>query len=74
MITMSYKNKRIFKLLLFLVLCTVTFSTENNKKMGKTNSQEIMHHHELIHSKHNSLNNLKENNVEDDFKLEIESE
>ena len=50
------------------------FSTENNKKIGKTNSQEIMHYHELIHSKHSSLNNLKENNVEDDFKLEIESE
>lgn len=42
--------------------------------MGKTNSQEIMHYHELIHLKHSSPNNLKENNVEDDFKLEIESE
>ena len=72
---MLYKNKKgILKILLFLVLCTVMFSTENNKKIGKTNSQEIMHYHELIHSKHSSLNNLKENNVEDDFKLEIESE
>ena len=72
---MLYKNKKwILKILLFLTLCTITFSTENNKKIEKTNSQEIMHYHELIHSKHSSLNNLKENNVEDDFKLEIESE
>ena len=33
-----------------------------------------MHYHELIHSRHSSLNNLKENNVDDDFKLEIEIE
>ena len=72
---MSDKSKKeILKLLLFLTFCTITFSTENSKKIEKINSQEIIHYHELIHSKHNSLNNLKENNVEDDFKLEVESE
>ena len=72
---MLYKNKKgILKILLFLALCIITFSTENSKKIEKINSQEIIHYHELIHSKHSSLNNLKENNVEDDFKLEIESE
>ena len=30
---MSYKNKKNFKLLLFLTLCTVTFSTERRKNV-----------------------------------------
>ena len=46
---MSYKSKRIFKLLLFLTLCTVTFSTENNKKTEKGNLEEFVHYHEIIH-------------------------
>ena len=72
---MLYKNKKgILKILLFLVLCTVMFSTENNKKTEKINSEKFVQYHELIHLKHNSLNNLKENNVKDDFKLEVESE
>ena len=33
---MPYKNKkRILNLLLFLTLCTITFSTENSKKIEK---------------------------------------
>jgi len=36
---MLYKNKE--GILLFLVLCTVTFSTENNKKTEKINSENL---------------------------------
>ena len=54
---MSYKSKRIFKLLLFLTLCTVTFSTENNKKTEKGNLEEFVHYHEIIHH----INSFKNN-------------
>ena len=70
---MSYKSKRIFKLLLFLTLCTVTFSTENNKKTEKGNLEEFVHYHEIIHHINSLKNNSKRNIDEDNFKLEIES-
>ena len=38
---MSYKNKKNFKLLLFLTLCTVTFSTENSKKIVRKQKKLI---------------------------------
>ena len=74
---MSYKSKRIFKLLLFLILCTVTFSTESSKKTEKVNSEKFVRYHELIHLKnlkHNSLNNPKEDIDENNSELENESE
>ena len=37
---MSYKSKkRVLNLLLFLTLCTITFSAKNNKKQKKLNSK-----------------------------------
>ena len=78
MIIMPYKNKkRILNLLLFLTLCTITFSTENNKKTEKVNTEELVCYHEIIHHINSLKNNPKEsieNIDEDNFKLEIESE
>ena len=68
---MSYKNKKNFKLLLFLTLCTVTFSTESSKKTEKVNSEKFVRYHELIHLKnlkYNSLNNPKEDIYENNLK------
>ena len=78
MIIIPYKNKkRILNLLLFLTLCTITFSTENNKKTEKVNTEELVRYHEIIHHINLLKNNPKEsieNIDEDNFKLEIESE
>lgn len=65
---MSYKSKRIFKLLLFLTLW-VTFSTENNKKTEKGNLEEFVHYHEIIHH----INSFKNNpNMPTEQKIEQE--
>ena len=61
---MPYKNKkRILNLLLFLTLCTITFSTENNEKTEKVNTEEFVRYHEMIHHI-NSLKNDKKDNID----------
>ena len=75
---MSYKSKkRVLNLLLFLALCTITFSAKNNKKTEKVNTEKFVRYHEIIHHINSLKNNPKEsieNIDEDNFKLEIESE
>lgn len=72
---MPYKNKkRILNLLLFLTLCTITFSTENNKKTEKVNTEELVRYHEIIHHINSLKNNPQDNVDEDNFKLENENE
>ena len=66
---MSYKNKKKFKLLLFLTLCTVMFSTESSKKTEKVNSEELVRYHEIIHH----INSFKNNpNIPTEQKIEQE--
>jgi hypothetical protein len=72
---MPYKNKkRILNLLLFLTLCTITFSNENNEKTKKVNTEELVRYHEIIHHINLLKNNPKKSIDEDNFKSEIESE
>ena len=67
---MPYKNKkRILNLLLFLTLCTITFSNENDKKVEKRNSEEFIHYHEIIHHINSFKNNL---NIPTEQKIEQE--
>ena len=67
---MSYKSKKgILKLLLFLTLCTVTFSAENNEKIEKVNTEELVRYHEIIHR----INSFKNNpNIPTEQKIEQE--
>jgi len=60
-------------LLLFLALCTITFSAKNNKKTEKVNTEKFVRYHEIIHHINSLKNNSKRNIDEDNFKLEIES-
>ena len=48
-------------LLLFLTLCTITFSAKNNKKTKKVNTEKFVHYHEIIHHINLLKNNPKEN-------------
>ena len=48
-------------LLLFLALCTITFSAKNNKKTEKVNTEKFLHYHEIIHHINLLKNNPKEN-------------
>ncbi len=66
--------KRILKFLLFLALCTITFSIENSKKIEKVNLEGLVSDHEIIYHINLLKNNLKENIDKKDFELENESE
>ncbi len=71
---MPYKNKkRILNLLLFLTLCTITFSTENNEKTEKVNTEEFVRYHEMIHHINSLKNDPQDNIDENNFELENES-
>ena len=71
---MPYKNKkRILNLLLFLTLCTITFSTENNEKTEKVNTEEFVRYHEMIHHINQLKNDKKDNIDQNNFELENES-
>ena len=48
-------------LLLFLTLCTITFSAKNNKKTEKVNTEKFVRYHEIIHHINSLKNNPKEN-------------
>ena len=48
-------------LLLFLTLCTITFSTENNEKTEKVNLEGLISDHEIIYHINLLKNNSKEN-------------
>ena len=61
------------KFLLFLILCTNTFSTENNKKAEKGNSEEFVRYHEMIHHINSLKNDPQDNIDENNFELENES-
>ena len=71
---MPDKNKkRILNLLLFLTLCTITFSTENNEKTEKVNTEEFVRYHEMIHHINSLKNDPQDNIDENNFELENES-
>ncbi|BBM46086.1 hypothetical protein [Leptotrichia trevisanii] len=72
---MPYKNKRrSLRFLLFLILCTITFSAENSKKIEKVNLEGFISDHEIIYHINLLKNNSKENIDKKNFELENESE
>lgn len=72
---MPYKNKRrSLRFLLFLILCTITFSAENIKKIEKVNLEGLVSNHEIIYHTNLLKNNSKENIDKKNFELENESE
>ena len=49
------------RFLVFLILCTITFSAENSKKIEKVNLEGLISDHEIIYHINLLKNNSKEN-------------
>ncbi len=62
------------RFLVFLILCTITFSAENSKKIEKVNLEGLISDHEIIYHINLLKNNSKENIDKKNFELENESE